>query len=92
MKSRTTSKFRRCFAELSPDIQRQAREAYRKFVENPHHPSLHLKKVHPVEAIYSVGITREYRALGVQEADEIVWFWIGSHADYEHILSSRSQK
>jgi len=74
VKSRTTSKFRRCFAELTPDIQRQAREAYRKFVENPHHPSLHLKKVHAGEPIYSVRISRDYRALGVQAGEEIVRF------------------
>jgi hypothetical protein len=47
-----------------------------------------LKKVHAVDPIYSVRISRDYRALGVQTADEIVWFWIGSHADYERILSS----
>jgi mRNA-degrading endonuclease RelE of RelBE toxin-antitoxin system len=88
VKSRITSNFRRCFAELPPDTQRQTREAYRKFTENPHHPSLHLKKVHAVDPIYSVRISRDYRALGVQTADEIVWFWIGSHADYERILSS----
>jgi mRNA-degrading endonuclease RelE of RelBE toxin-antitoxin system len=88
VKSRITSNFRRCFAELPPNTQRQAREAYRKFTENPHHPGLHLKKVHAVDPIYSVRISRDYRALGVQSADEIVWFWIGSHADYERILSS----
>jgi hypothetical protein len=47
-----------------------------------------MKKVHTAEPIYSVRISRDYRALGVQAAaDEIVWFWIGSHADYERILS-----
>jgi hypothetical protein len=34
-----------------------------------------------------VRITIEYRALGVRDADEIVWFWIGSHADYEKLIS-----
>ncbi len=33
-----------------------------------------------------VGI--HYRALGVRTDDEIVWFWIGSHADYDGLLSS----
>jgi len=53
-------------SELTPDTQRQAREAYRKFAENPYHPSLRLKKVHAVDPIYSVRISRDYRALGVQ--------------------------
>jgi hypothetical protein len=29
----------------------------------------------------------DYRALGVKEGDEIIWFWIGSHADYDRLLS-----
>jgi hypothetical protein len=29
----------------------------------------------------------DYRALGVREGDEIIWFWIGSHADYDRLLS-----
>jgi hypothetical protein len=27
-----------------------------------------------------------YRAVGIVEAEEIVWFWIGSHADYDKVL------
>jgi hypothetical protein len=27
-----------------------------------------------------------YRALGVRRDDTIVWFWIGSHADYDKLL------
>jgi len=31
-------------------------------------------------------VTLGYRALGLLEADEITWFWIGSHAEYDHLL------
>jgi len=34
-----------------------------------------------------VRITRDYRALGVRDGEAIVWFWIGSHADYERLLT-----
>ena len=88
MKSRTTRTFRRCFAELPPDVQRQAREAYRKFSENPQHPSLRFKRVHATMPTYSMRVSRDYRAVGVQAEDEMEWFWIGSHADYLRILSS----
>ncbi len=37
--------------------------------------------------IYSVRIGLDYRALGVREGDDIVWFWIGSHADYDRLVS-----
>jgi hypothetical protein len=28
-----------------------------------------------------------YRALAVKEGDAIIWFWIGSHAEYEKLLA-----
>jgi len=87
VKSRTTRRFRKCLQDLPSDVKEKVREAYRLFLENPAHPSLRLKKIHPTEHIYSVRITRDYRAVGVREEDEIIWFWIGSHSDYDHLLS-----
>jgi hypothetical protein len=40
MNSHITYKFREAFAELPADVQKQARQAYRLFKENPQHPSL----------------------------------------------------
>ena len=88
MNSRTTQRFRSCFGQLPPDIQRRAREAYGRFLENPSHPSLRFKRVHNVQAIYSVRITLEYRALGLRDGDDMIWFWIGHHDEYERLLNS----
>jgi mRNA-degrading endonuclease RelE of RelBE toxin-antitoxin system len=85
--SHTTERFRKAFKALPKHIQRQAREAYGRFKQDPYHPSLRFKQVHPVKPIYSVRISRDYRALGVLEGDEIIWFWIGSHAGYNRLLS-----
>jgi hypothetical protein len=85
--SKTTARFRTAFSELPRQIQRQAREAYRLFRTNPNHPGLRFRRVHPTEPIYSARITLHYRALGVQEGEAIVWFWIGSHAEYDDLLS-----
>ena len=87
MISRTTAQFRQAFAELPPEVQRQARRAYRIFKENPNQPSLRFKPVHPTRPVYSVRVSPDYRAVGTLEADTIVWFWIGSHADYDRLLS-----
>lgn len=86
MTSRVTRRFRRCFAELPSEIQDQAREAYRRFREDPGHPGLRFKRVHATESVYSVRISRDFRALGVRIGDVLVWFWIGSHEDYERQL------
>ena len=34
----------------------------------------------------TVRITRDYRAIGAIADDTIIWFWIGSHADYDRML------
>ena len=88
MKSRTTARFRESFREMPQHIQRRAREAYRLFSQNPQHPSLRFKQVHPTRPIYSVRISAGYRALGIRENEEIIWFWIGSHAEYNHLVSA----
>jgi len=88
MGSRTTRKFRDALNSLPTDIQKRARETYSLFRENPSHPSVRFKKVHATEPIYSARVTLEYRAVGMIQDDVIIWFWIGTHADYEPLLGS----
>ncbi|WP_071932256.1 hypothetical protein [Picosynechococcus sp. PCC 7003] len=87
MKSRTTTKFRKALASLPDAIQKQARSAYRQFQKDSAHPSLRFKQVHPNLPIYSARISKNYRAVGQRDGDTIIWFWIGSHAEYDKLLS-----
>ena len=87
MNSKTTKLFRQMFSKLPNHIRQQAREAYKLFKENSHHPSLQFKKVHRTEAIYSARININYRAVGVVDGRDIIWFWIGPHAEYEKLLN-----
>ncbi len=86
MNSHVTPSFRKAFSDLPEHIQRQAREAYRLFQGNPQHPSLWFKRVHASRPIYSVRVGLRYRALGVRDRDVMVWFWIGSHDEYERLI------
>ena len=86
MKSRATPRFWAAYRELPPEIQAAAQRAYRLFRENPNHPGLQFKKVHGRDPVYSVRVTAAYRAVGLVENDEVTWFWIGSHAEYDRIL------
>lgn len=88
MTSHTTEGFWKRYARLPEDIRRQARQAYRFFVQDPYHPSLHFKRIHSSKLIYSVRITLDYRAVGTRDRDEIVWFWIGPHAEYNRLIGS----
>ena len=87
MKSHITRDFRDQFSELPDSIQRRARRAYRRFLEDPDYPGLNFKKVLDDPPVYSVRISRDYRALGVLDDDSIIWFWIGSHQDYDKRLT-----
>ncbi len=86
MKSRTTIEFRKLFADLPEQVQQQTRGAYRQFKEDPSHPSLRFKKVHPDLPIYSARISKNYRAVGQLDGDTVIWFWVGSHAEYDKFL------
>lgn len=86
MNSRTTAPFWGCYRKLPTAIRKQAKESYSLFFSNPYHPSLQFKRIHSVQPIFSVRITKNYRAVGITQRDEIIWFWIGSHADYDKLL------
>jgi hypothetical protein len=87
MKSATLPSFWAAYAGLGEDIKRSARKAYRLWAQNPFHPSLHFKCINREEDIWSVRVTRGYRAIGTFEGDTVTWFWIGGHDDYERFFS-----
>ena len=86
MISHTTQRFRKAFARLPTQVKPQAKEAYKQFQQDPFHPSLRFKRIHSTRPIYSVRINIDYRAVGIQNENELIWFWIGSHEDYSKLL------
>jgi mRNA-degrading endonuclease RelE of RelBE toxin-antitoxin system len=88
MNSVTTEKFRKSYENLPLHVQQVARDAFHQWKEDSFHPGLHFKLVHSRKSIYSVRIGLSWRALGIKEGETMIWFWIGSHADYDKILST----
>jgi len=84
--SHTTRQFRKALAQLPKYARQQAREAYKLFEHDPYHPGLNFKQVHPTRPFYSVRVTLNYRAIGVRAGDNIIWFWIGPHDEYDKLL------
>ena len=87
MKHRTLPRFWRHYRQLPKEIQRLADKNFQLLKADPHHPSLHLKRIGKTKQLWSVRVGLRYRALGVQKPDGIIWFWIGTHADYDKRLS-----
>ena len=86
MISHTNSHFWKLYRRLPQNIRDVARKQYKLFALDPYHTSLHFKRVHSTKPIYSARISKNYRAVGVLEGNIIVWFWIGSHDDYDKLL------
>jgi hypothetical protein len=87
MNSRATADFWDCYARLPEKVQERARTIFRLWLKYPYHPSLHFKRVKSGgEDVWSVRVGIHWRALGLRDSDTIVWFWIGSHADYDRLI------
>jgi mRNA-degrading endonuclease RelE of RelBE toxin-antitoxin system len=86
MKSSVTKAFRKKLQKLPSTIQDQASKSYALWQSDPHHNSLHFKRISQSQSIYSARVNLDYRVLGLLEDDHIYWFWIGSHTEYDEIL------
>lgn len=73
------------YRQLPEAVQKIADKNYQLLAENPYHPSLHFKKIR--DDLWSVRVGRSYRALATIEDGDYLWFWIGPHAEYDHLIS-----
>ena len=86
MKSHLTTDFIACFQRLPERVKHSARRNYRLWRQDPSYSALQFKRVGRKQEAYSVRVGIGWRALGVREQDTVIWFWIGSHAEYDQIL------
>jgi hypothetical protein len=85
--SSVTKAFRDLLHRLPKATQEQAGRAYALWRKEPFHNSLQFKRVSQRQPIYSVRVGLGYRALGLRDDDHVYWFWIGTHAQYDELLS-----
>ncbi len=83
MKSSTTASFRKALVKLPPEVRLLARKNFRLWLRDPRHPSLRFKKV---GKFWSARVGDGYRALAISRGDEVEWFWIGAHAEYDRLI------
>jgi hypothetical protein len=80
-----TPDFWKAYETLPAQVRRLADSNYQLLKTNPRHPSLHFKRV---GRFWSVRVGLRFRALGVEAPDGMVWFWIGSHAEYDKLIGA----
>jgi hypothetical protein len=90
-----TKEFKEMFARLPEEIQGLANGAFEMFQENPAHNAL---RHHALgdnnrgkhrERSFSVSITMQYRAVYTRDGDTNVWYWIGTHSDYDTFIGKK---
>jgi hypothetical protein len=83
VKSRATPEFWHLYRDLPKDIQTATGKAYAVFLKNPAHPGLRLERLRSDPRAWSVRITRDYRAVALRAGDDWIWFWIGTHKEFD---------
>lgn len=83
MKHLASPAFWERYNQLPAEVQEITDKNYALLKHNPLHPSLHFRQI---GRFWSVRVGLRYRALAVESPDGLVWFWIGSHAEYDRLV------
>jgi len=78
-----TPEFWACYRALPGPVQDLADRAFAILKTDPRHPSLHFKKV---GRFLSARVGLHHRALAVGISNGVLWFWIGTHAEYDKLI------
>ena len=87
MNHHTTSKFWKRYYNLSEAVQGLADKNFELLKADPTHPSLHFKQISVRDNLWSARVGDHFRVLAIREDDELYWFWIGHHSEYDRIIN-----
>ncbi len=80
---RTTARFWKCFENLPEPVKKISKKNFDLLKINPSHPALRFKKV---GKFWSVQAGTNHRALAVEDGNDFIWVWIGTHDEYERMI------
>lgn len=84
LRHQAAPRFWSAYEQLPTEIRHLADQCFEMLKQDPRHPSLHFKKV---GRYWSVRVGLYYRAVGVETQEGVAWFWIGTHAEYDKLIS-----
>ena len=85
MKHCASKRYWRLYEALPEDIRSLADKSYALLRSNPQHPSVQFKRI---RSYWSVWVGLHHRALGLDVDGGILWFCIGTHAEYDRLLGA----
>jgi hypothetical protein len=84
LKHYASPKFWILYRGLPASVRDLADKNFQLLKADPQHPSLHFKKI---GTLWSVRIGLHHRALATEIEGNVHWIWIGTHADYDKIVT-----
>jgi hypothetical protein len=87
VKSHVVRGFWKHYGVLPDKVKQKAKKAYKAWLNNPFDEKLKFKKLYENKEVYSIRIGFCWRALGLKHRDDIYWFWIGSHEQYNKSIN-----
>ena len=82
---RTTDNFWKRYWNMPEDTRNVADKSFQLLKENPRHPSLQFKKV---GSFWSARVGQAHRSLAIEDGNDYIWVWIGSHDEYENKIKN----
>lgn len=83
MKHHASPGFWTLYEALPAETRELADKSFELLKNDPRHPSLRFKKL---GRHWSVRVGAHYRALAVEVDGDMLWIWIGTHADYDKLI------
>ncbi|HNX74990.1 MAG TPA: hypothetical protein PLM07_05490 [Candidatus Rifleibacterium sp.] len=87
MKHFASSSFWAAYDSMPSRVRKTADKSYLLLKKDPKHASLNFKQI---GRLWSVRTGIKYRALAVEVEDGLLWFWLGSHSDYDKLIKELS--
>jgi hypothetical protein len=85
---RTTDRFWKCYGKLPGPVQKISKKNFELLKTDPSYPSIHFKKV---GKFWSARIGLDYRALAIEDGEDFIWVWIGTHDEYERMIKEKDK-
>ena len=83
MRHYASSRFWALYDALPREVRDVADKNYELLRTNPHHPSLHFKRI---GELWSIRAGLHHRALGMDVEGGVMWVWIGAHGEYDRLI------
>jgi hypothetical protein len=73
-------------ARLPKTIQDLAQKSFSLWEGDTSHPGLNFELIDEEDRIWSARVGLHHRALCYEDSGDYVWYWIGTHAEYDRLI------